>query len=70
MSKLTNHQILAQINALELGVKRDAAAGLTNSYASRRRQQRLTAYKGELAQRKAEGTNPSTHDIQDVRFGE
>ena len=66
MSKLTNHQILAQIDSLERSVMRDAAA-LLNSYAGRRRQQRLTIYKEELAQREAEGADLRTHDLQDVR---
>lgn len=63
MSKLTNHQIRAQINGLEVAIARLRGSKLTRALG------RLQDYKAELAAREAAGSNPGT-EIQARRFGE
>jgi len=60
MSKLTNHQIRAQIEGLEKAVLIDHLHGEQNRSSSRRRLAKLLAYKEELAAREAAGESPGT----------
>jgi hypothetical protein len=70
MSKLTNHQIMAQINSLEAALQRDGAAGMASTAAARRRRKRLGDYLLELSQREAAGADPRTAELQDSLHGE